>query len=178
MSNFNITSRYAKALIENSEENNNFEKISSDIDLIFNTLNNSKELRVTMSSPVVKTEKKIDILNEIFSNHVSKETLNFLTLIVNKRREDLLFEIVARFVELKNKKLGLVNVQVKSAVDFDDLQKELMKSKLADFTNKKVKAKFDVDESLIGGFSARFGDTVLDGSVKQQLKNLKKQLLA
>ncbi|MBL1212021.1 MAG: F0F1 ATP synthase subunit delta [Ignavibacteriae bacterium] len=178
MSNFNITSRYAKALIENSEEKNIFEKVSSDVELIFNTLSKSKELRVTMSSPVVNSEKKIEILTEIFSNHISQETLNFLTLVVNKKREDLLFEIVARFIELKDKKLGLVNVHVKSAVDFDESQKEIMKSKLAEFTNKKVRASFDTDESLIGGFSARFGDTVLDGSVKQQLKNLKKQLLA
>lgn len=178
MSDFNITSRYANALIELSEEKNVFEKTASDVDLVFNTLFGSKDLRVMLESPIIKSAKKIEILKEIFSSYISKDTINFLTFIVNKNREDLLFEIVRRFVDLKNRKLGLVDINVKSAVEFDEAQKDLMKTQLTEYTKKQVRIDFNVDENLIGGFVAKVGDTVLDGSVKQQLKNLKKQLLA
>lgn len=178
MSDFNITSRYANALIELSEEKNVFEKTASDVELVFNTLTGSKDLRNMLASPVIKSAKKIEILKEIFDSYISQDTINFLTFIVNKNREDLLYEIAKSFVQLKNGKLGLVDINVKSAVEFDEAQKDLMKTQLAEYTKKQVRIDFNVDDNLIGGFVAKVGDTVLDGSVKQQLKNLKKQLLA
>jgi F-type H+-transporting ATPase subunit delta len=178
MSDFNITSRYANALIELSEEKNVFEKTASDVELVFNTLIGSKDLRNMLASPVIKSAKKIEILKEIFDSYISQDTINFLTFIVNKNREDLLYEIVKRFVQLKNIKLGFVDINVKSAVEFDDDQKDMIKTQLTDYTKKQVRIDFSVEENLIGGFIAKVGDTVLDGSVKQQLSNLKKQLLA
>lgn len=178
MSDFNITSRYANALIELSEEKNVFEKTASDVELVFNTLTGSKDLRNMLASPVIKSAKKIEILKEIFDSYISQDTINFLTFIVNKNREDLLYEIAKSFVQLKNGKQGLVDINVKSAVEFDEAQKDLMKTQLAEYTKKQVRIDFNVDDNLIGGFVAKVGDTVLDGSVKQQLKNLKKQLLA
>jgi F-type H+-transporting ATPase subunit delta len=178
MSDFNITSRYSNALIALSEEKNTFSRAAADIELIFNTLKDSRDLRLMLSSPVIKSVKKIEILTEIFSAHVSQDTLNYIIFIVNKKREDLLFKILYRFLQLKDEKLGLINIDVKSAAKFDEIQMDAMKVKLADYTQKKVRIDFSVEENLIGGFVAKVGDTVLDGSVKQQLKNLKKQLLA
>ena len=54
----------------------------------------------------------------------------------------------------------------------------MIKTQLADYTKKRVRIDFSVEENLIGGFVAKVGDTVLDGSVKQQLSNLRKQFLA
>ena len=178
MSDFNITSRYATALMELSEEKNAFTQVASDIDLVVNTLAGSKDLRATLSSPIIKSVKKIEILKEIFTKHISLDTENFLVFIVNKSREGLLFEIVKRFNQLRDEKLGLVNIDVTSAVEFDDAQKDSIKTKLKDYTKKDVRIDFEVEENLIGGFLARVGDTVLDASIKQQLRNLKKQLLA
>ena len=148
MSTFNITSRYAIALLELSKEKNNFETVSSDVELISSTLENSKD------------------------------TIIFLRFIIEKRRENFLHDILKRFIQIKNEKLGLVNVHVKSAFVLDEEQKNKLKNELANYTKKNVRINFVTDEDLIGGFTAKIGDTVLDGSVKQQLVKLRKQLLA
>jgi F-type H+-transporting ATPase subunit delta len=173
----NIANRYANALIELALEKGTFDKVSNDIDLIFSTFKTSRELQVALSSPIVKSEKKSFILNEIFKDKVSNETLSFLSFIVEKNREDLLFDIIKRCKEIRDKKLGIINAEVFSSTELISEHKEKLKRKLEDFTKKKVKISFSLDKQLIGGFVVRIDDTVLDASIKHQLELLKEQFL-
>ncbi|MFA7288636.1 MAG: ATP synthase F1 subunit delta, partial [Melioribacteraceae bacterium] len=108
---------------------------------------------------------------------VSSEVDTFFNLIIEHNREDILFEIISRFVELKNEKLGIVNALVKSAIDLDEETKSKIQKQLEDFTKKKVVISFKVDSSLIGGFIVLINDKVIDSSIKNQLKLLKKKLV-
>ena len=81
MSEFNVASRYANALIELAEDTNNLDRVSNDVELICNTLSKSKELRALLYSPIVREEKKIDILIAVFKNYVGKDSLNFLKFV-------------------------------------------------------------------------------------------------
>jgi F-type H+-transporting ATPase subunit delta len=175
---YNISNRYANALIELAEEKKAFDKISEDIQIVYNTLTASKELRVMLASPVIKESDKTKILVSIFEKHISKDSLNFLRFIVERNREEVLFHIVKRYLELRDIKLGIVNVELKSAAGLNDKQKSEMKSKLTMFSGKKVRIKFTTDESLIGGFIAKIGDTVLDASIVRQLELLRQSLLS
>ena len=177
MGNFRVASRYAKSLIRLSEEKNIFNSISESADLVFNTLKNSKELRSVLKNPIIKQNIKQEVLKEIFSGKVSSEVDTFFNLIIEHNREDILFEIISRFVELKNEKLGIVNALVKSAIDLDEETKSKIQKQLEDFTKKKVVISFKVDSSLIGGFIVLINDKVIDSSIKNQLKLLKKKLV-
>ncbi|RMD49555.1 MAG: F0F1 ATP synthase subunit delta [Ignavibacteria bacterium] len=176
MSEFNVSTRYAKALMEIAEEKNLFDTVSEDMDLVEKTLASSKELRKIIASPIVDSEKKKSIVKAVFENKISPEVLNFLTFVLVKNRDDLFYDIVRRFTELRDVKAGIVNVDITSAVELDDNSRSKMIEKFENYSGKKIRANFSVDDSIIGGFLVRIGDTVVDASVTHQLAELKKQL--
>jgi F-type H+-transporting ATPase subunit delta len=89
----------------------------------------------------------------------------------------LLESIVGKFLDLRDKKLGIVNVQVRSAVPMSDAQEKKLRENYEKLLNKKVKFEFTIDPTVIGGFVAKVGDTVYDASLKNQLEILKKRFL-
>ena len=177
MSLYGITNRYASALINQAEENNQFEKVSDDIQFIHDTIADSKELKVALESPIISEEKKLNVLSEIFSGNVSKTSMNFLHLVVDKKRADVLFAITERFLELRDKKLNILPASITTAVELSDSEKEQFYKSLENYTGKKIRASYSIDDKIIGGFLVKIKDEMLDASVLQQLKLLKKRLV-
>lgn len=177
MSVYSITNRYAKALLRQAEETNQFEPVANDMLQIYETLESSKELRIALESPVINEEKKNIILKEIFGSLICKETANFLEFLIRKNREDLLFEISKHFLEMKDEKLNIVHATVTSAIDLSDTEKDLFKNKLEEYSNKNVRLDFKIDSGIIGGFVVRMKDKMLDASIIHQLDVLRKRLI-
>lgn len=173
-----VAYRYALSFLENAIEKNNLTSIAEDFKLIENTLKANSILEKTFSSPIIKPAVKVSILSEIFERRVTKETISFLKFLVAKNRENLIHDIVKKFLELKDEHLGILNVEVKTAVEFTDKQAAQLKTKLESQFKKTVILNFKVDNTLIGGFVAKINDTVFDASLSHQLNLLKKQLLA
>ena len=177
MENLKVSHRYATSLIETAIEKNKLDKISSDMILLLDALNDNKGLQLMLESPVVRPEIKSNILKEIFSSKFDSDSLNFLNFVIEKKRENLLDSIAARFLELRDDHLGIVSVTVTTAFKFAEDQIEKLQKKLEEILGKKVRLNLVVDESLIGGFIAKAGDTMYDASVSHQLEILKKQFL-
>lgn len=177
MSEYKISQRYATSLLESAVEKNKLDLISGDAKLIASALRESPQLGRVLSSPIVKPHVKLAILDEIFKSKVSADTINFLHFLVEKNRENLLADIIELFLDLRDEKMGIVNVEVKSSVPFSEEQVEVLKNKLEKFLNKKVRFTFQTDERMLGGFFARIGDTVIDASLTHQLELLKRQFL-
>ena len=175
MSEFSVTSRYAKAFYEYADKKNSLEKISKDLLFINNTLEGSKELRSVLKSPVIKKDKKQEIIKDLFEEKIDRESLNFLNFIIEKNREDSLYGITNRFMRLSDEHAGILNAKVTSAVELDDAQKLSIKKRLEDYTNKSVRLSFALDRKVIGGFIVKIEDTVIDASVKHQLEILKEK---
>ncbi len=177
MSNYNVTFRYAEAFTEHALELGVYEKVIEDAELIFNTLNGSRELRNFLSSPVLKDAKKEELLFAVFGDKISDVTLQFLNFVVDKGRIEMLAEIMQRFLEIRDEKENITDVTLKSVFTLDEAQALKVKKKMEEFTGKKVRFHNIVDESIIGGYMAQIKDTVLDASVKRQLERLKKVLI-
>ncbi|HPN39701.1 MAG TPA: ATP synthase F1 subunit delta [Melioribacteraceae bacterium] len=177
MSDFNVSTRYANALLAIAIETNQFEVISNDVDYVLDVFANVKALKVAIYSPVIKLEKKIQILEEVFKAKISSKTFEFLTFLLNKRRDTLLISILKRYCTLRDNKKGVANVKVKVAFDISEEQKNKLKDKLEEITKKQVTLSIQKDELIIGGFIARHEDTVYDASIKHSLELLKKQFL-
>ena len=176
MSSYNIATRYANALMELAAEKNVLQQVADDMELVFKGIAYSKELRTILKSPVIKTEKKESILNEIFKGKISDVSANFLQFVVKKNREDLIYDILKRFKELYFSRINLVEAQVTSSVELTEQQKDQLQNSLEQYTQKDVTSSFSIDDSIIGGFVVKINDTVLDSSVKQQLSKLRKKL--
>jgi F-type H+-transporting ATPase subunit delta len=175
MSVYRISYRYANSLMQLAEEKNILKKISDDAELIFNTLNSSKELRSIMKSPVIKTDNKKSLLTKIFDKKITTDSLNFLIFVVEKNREVILFDIFKEFLSLVDKKNNVVRAKIVSAVDLDSKLKLKMVGDLEKKSNKKIVADYNLDPNLIGGFIVQIEDTVYDASVKHQLSLLRKK---
>ena len=95
-----LTSRYAKSLLSLVIENNSLESTLSDMKLILSVCNQNRDLSQLLKSPVVKTDKKLTILSEIFSKEVTEITMAFISIITNKKREKFLEGIAESFISL------------------------------------------------------------------------------
>ena len=177
MADFRILHRYAISLLETAIEKKNLEVVTSDMKLIVQTLVQNRQLQLMLESPVVRSELKLNILKEIFSNKISKDSIDFIEFIVSKKRENFLGSIGKRFLELRDDHLGIANVFVTTATEFSGEQKNVLQSKLEKVLNKKVQLSFKADTNLVGGFIAKVGDTLYDASIRHQLELLRKQFL-
>ncbi len=172
MRNTRATSRYAKSLLELAKEQNTLELCKTDMASVVSLCQSSRELALLLKSPVVKTDKKLAIIAEVFVG-CSPLTLSFINLIIKKKREALLFDIAQGFLDLYKIDQGIESATLTAAValDEDTIQQVL------DFIKKQGVSQVDlteqVDESLIGGAILRLGDKQLDASVARQIKDLK-----
>ena len=175
MADSKVAYRYASSLLDTALENNTLDKVDKDLKLLIESFDKSGELKRAVESPVIKSRLKISILKEIFSKKMDKETIKFIQFVVDKNREDTLYAIAEKFIDLRNDHLGIVELNVKTAFKFNEDQKQEVKTRFEKILKKTVNLNVIVDNSLVGGFIAKVGDTVYDASLKHQLELLKKE---
>lgn len=175
MSVFKISYRYANSFFQSVESKKTFYKYSEDMELIHNTLMQSKDLRSVLRNPVIKQNEKQNILIKIFGGKVQKDTLAFLEFVVEKNRENILTEITKEFLNLRDIKEGIVRTNITSSIELTESVKKDISGKLEKRTNMKVSPTFTLDKNLIGGFVVKIQGTVIDASVKHQLELLRKK---
>ena len=167
--------RYAKALLELSIENSNLDEVSSDMRRIVESSNETNNFKVFLSSPVIKSDKKIKVLKVLFVGF-EKLTSSFIDLITKNKREYHLVEIAEAYLYLLKKHQQIVPVSITSA---RKLEKETL-NQILDKMKSHVEGDFEVteevDESLIGGFIVRMDDKQIDASVLTQLNRMKQEL--
>ncbi len=176
MSNLRVANRYASALMALTNEQKKSDAVAEDLLIVKNAVDASRELRNVLASPIVTKDKKKAILHDIFKKKISEAVLGYLDEIVGKGRENVLHDILAQYFALRDEQLGIVRVKVKTSVEFSSKQEKDLQKQLEAMTKKNVEIVFSIDKAIKGGFVARVGDTVLDGSIKRQLEILKIKL--
>ena len=176
MSAFRLASRYAKSLIGLAVEKGNLEEVYNDVKLIDQNIEDNKDLKLMLKSPVVNTDKKLDILNEIYSNGCNEVTLGFIRLLTSKGRESYLPDIMNAFIEQYNESKGITKVKIKTAVEVDRQVIERIKESVKT-ANKSLEIVTEVDENLIGGYVLQYEDRLFDASVARNLEVLKQQIV-
>lgn len=167
--------RYAYAFLETALEMDILEEAKKDILMIGDVLDSSKDLRLFLKSPIVRKDQKRAALKEIFEENIHDLTGKLLEILTEKNREALLELITGHFIELYNVHHGIINVDVTSAMELDKEQIKTLKSQLESSTGKKILLNRSIDEDLMGGMMVRIDDTVIDGTVKFKLNQLKDQ---
>jgi F-type H+-transporting ATPase subunit delta len=169
--------RYALAILEVAEETKQLERVGEDLAIIGNAIKESREFYLFLKSPIVNKDKKKRLLGEVFKNKVSELTMKFILLVTHKGRESFLPEIIRQFNALRDQRLGIINVTVKTASTFTQDQRKRLVDRIEAFTKKSVRLGEILEPQLIGGFTVQYEDTVWDGSVKRQLENLRECLV-
>jgi F-type H+-transporting ATPase subunit delta len=175
MSNLRIANRYAEALMTSAEDLHILKNVGEDLILMRRIINESHEFRLFLKSPLIKNEKKRQVFEATFGKAVQMLTLKFLILLAEKGRENLLLQIIEAFFRLQDEEVGIVNVHVKAASELSAQQTTELEKRFEAYSKKKVRIDVSLNSELIGGFIARIGDTMFDGSVKHQLDLLRKR---
>lgn len=165
--------RYATAFLEIAVGENILEDVREDMLLILNTIEGSSELKIFLKNPIVRKEQKKAAVEKIFEDRVQDITFRLFELLSKKERVALLEDISRNFIELYNLHKGIIKVDVTSAHKLEDDQLKALKKNIERTTGKKVEFETDIEKDLIGGLKFRIDDTVVDGTVKFKLNQLK-----
>ncbi len=164
---------YGKALFEVAQQLNSVDLFLDQINFIKSVFKNEQDFYELYKSPRINKLDKKNLLKKIFKDKISKEVLNFLFILLDKKRPHSFIEISKEFIRLANQYKNIEEGIVYSAVKLSDNQMELLEKRFSEITGKGIKLQAIQDPSLIGGVKVKIGDKVVDASIKNQLKNLK-----
>jgi len=139
----------------------------------------SAELRTFLASPAVSIEAKHAVIEKIVARlGASKIIRNFLFVIADHRRTQLIPEVIAAFHEVIRHRQGIAEAEISSAIELTGAQKKEVATTLAWLTGKKIEAKYALEPTLLGGVVVRIGDTIYDGSLRSRLNEMRARLAA
>lgn len=173
MSQKRAASRYAKSLIGLADEKGVLEEVNQDMRLFNEVCEQNHDFMLMLKNPVIKHDKKRQILQEIFSNKVHDLTSAIFDIITRKNREPILPAIAKEFILLYNAKKGVQVATLTTAVPVsDDLREKVREMVLKIGGRKSVELKEIVDPDLIGGYILKVGDKQIDDSLQSKLNKL------
>lgn len=173
-----VARRYAAAFFESARKSESVQDAQADMMTVAQTLINSPKLVASLRQPLVTEASKKNALRQALGNNVRPHTLNFLSLLVDKRRINLLSEITREFTQLVRISNNIALAEAVTAIPLSESETEELRQSLETRTGKKIELKTSVDNSIMGGVLIRIGDTIYDGSVRGKLERLREQLLS
>lgn len=137
----------------------------------------SDELRNVLLSPAVSASRKRAVVAR-FSETMPLSPLvrNFIFVIIDRRRADILDEVREALEHELDRRLGVARADISSAAPLSPAQQRELEAELSRLTHRQIRANYSVDPSLLGGVMARIGSTVYDGSVRARLEGLRSRL--
>ncbi|MGE5543771.1 MAG: F0F1 ATP synthase subunit delta [Bacillota bacterium] len=176
MLNKSVGRRYAEAFFAIAQEQNKIDEFQQELGEVVDVILTNEELKAFMFHVLIPPQAKKDILSQLFADRVSAGTLNFLNLVMDKRRADHLGVIFEEYQTMADESKNVLKAEVASAKYVSEQDLAELENTLSAATGKKVRVKLTVDPSLIGGIKVRIGDRVIDASVVKKLDMLKSSL--
>ena len=133
-------------------------------------------IRAAIGDPNFPAAKVAGLFISVLAGKLTAEAENFVRVLAENGRLDVLTEIRTQYEALKNEREGTVEAEVYTAFEMDQAQVADLVSRLEKKTGRKVKARVSLDKSLIGGVKIVIGDQVIDGSARAQLGALENAL--
>lgn len=169
--------RYALALLKSAEQQQQVEQTLKDVTFIQRTLQDSRELRLFLKSPIIKPEQKAEALTALFKGKIGDLAYAFILLVAGKKRVELLEHIFNAVLEQYKVMAGIKDVEVRTARELDDEQVAGLKASLEAYTGKKVNLTINLLPELKGGLAVKIDDTIIDGTIKHKLEQLEQKFV-
>ncbi|NLP57229.1 ATP synthase F1 subunit delta [Lutibacter sp. B1] len=167
--------RYAKAILNLALEQKKEVEVNNDMLLITNTIVESKDLQLLLTSPILKSDKKKSVLKEIFSNKISSLSSSLINLLIDNERLAILDEVSKKYISLFDSLKGKEIAKVTTAIALDDELNNKVLQKVKEITGKEAIVENIINPDIIGGFILRVGDIQYDASIANKLQVLKRQ---
>lgn len=173
-----VAARYAKSLIDLAQEQGITETMYRDMQLLRNTMAQSRPLMVMMKNPIVRAEKKSAVLKAAFATRVDPVTMAFFQIVARKNREGILDAIANEFVNQYDRMKGVERATIITTVPLTDTLRDQFRAMvMKTTTGKSVELEEKIDSKIIGGYILRVGDQQVDGSIRSRLNELRLQFM-
>ncbi len=176
MLNIQLASKYATAIFEIAREEKNLDGYGKDLAKVRDDIFSIPEAVKFFQNPLVPNQAKKDLLTRAVGKEVSATAMNFLMLLVDKKRIGVFNEIFDIFTSLKNKEQGVLIADVTSAFPLSKKQQDALIKKLTTLTGRKIQVRTHKDTSILGGLILKIGDKRIDGSAAGRLRALQNSL--
>ena len=169
---------YAVALIKAAEKANQVDAVIEEYEsFLHDVLDRQPNFEAMLRSTIIGRAEKAATIRSVFASRASTIFLNFLLVLNDHTRLNLLRPILAQLKAIRDEELGLVPVHVRAAVPLNPTEENALRDRLAAVIAGRPVIHSEVDPELLGGLVIRVGDTVYDGSVRTRLRRLREQLI-
>ena len=176
MINAAVAKRYGQALLQIGQEKNCIDSFQEQLKLVVDTIEDNAALKDVLTSQTVGSDKKKEIVKQLFESQVDKNIVNLLYVVIDKNREEFIGAIYETFCAYADEVRNIAYADVVSAYPLTEEQETALSAQLANMSGKTVKLNVSVDESLLAGLKVTFGDKVYDGTVGARLAGMKNKL--
>ena len=167
---------YARALFEVARAEGTLDEVEDELFRFARSFESSEALRTALTDEMVPAAKRQAIVEDLLGGKATPTTTQLVSMVVGSGRGRELPAIIDKLVQRAANSKNLEVAEVRSAVALTDDQQTRLKAALANATGKQVTLKVVVDPSILGGVVATVGDTVIDGSVRTRVDQLKSRL--
>ncbi|MDD4775050.1 MAG: F0F1 ATP synthase subunit delta [Syntrophomonas sp.] len=176
MLNKSVARRYAEAFFSIAREAGKIDEYQNELGKIVQTIEEIPDLKEYFAHPLLPAKDKKEIAKQVFSSAVSPLTLNFLLLVLDKKRQNYLELINNQYVEMADESRNIKKAELISAMPISDQDVKTLADNLTRSTGKTIQLDVSIDPSIIGGVKIRMGDKIIDASIAKKLEMLKKNL--
>ena len=173
-----IARNYAETLLSLAKKADDVDGWGVTMQGVADAFNTNPSLRNFLGSPKVSPVQKNEVLSKALSDRTPRLFMRFIQMLVTKRRQMLIPSIASEYANLLDREHGRVHATVTVARETSEEERKKIAAQLTKALGKEVVAHLNVDPRILGGVVVRYGDTVMDGSVRKRLATLKSRMIA
>ncbi len=167
---------YASGLLELAKAEGTLDEVEDELFRFARLYESNEQLRTTLSDDQIPPARRQAIVEDLLDGRATTTTVQLVSMVVGTGHARDLPQIIDRMVDKAAASKDLTVAEVRSAVELSADQRDRLRAALANATGKNVNLKVVVDPSVLGGLVATVGDTVIDGTVRTHLDQLKGRL--
>lgn len=179
MSKIILAQRYANALSEVLKSEDQLNAALMEIESFAQAFDSNHELRTALTNPSIPFDTRTLIFNDILGNADSRSaSKNLIQVLFDRGRLSLITDVAKAFRDIIDRRMNRVVGILTSARDLSSAQRSSIQQSISKYIGKEAQLETHINPELLGGVVVRIGGTVIDGSLRTRLTQLKKALLA
>ena len=168
-----ISDRYASALYDLASEKKLVDVVLDDLLFIQSMIKNNKDLKLVIKSPLIKSNDKLEILQNILkSKNPNELSSTFLKVLSKNKRFQKTVDIISQFKNINAQKRGDVLADITSSEKLSNEQQDNIKEQLRTILGDKLSLSYKVDKQIIGGLIIKVGSKMIDTSLSNKINKL------
>ncbi len=171
-----VRDRYAQALFNVGKRRGNQTELLQEIDQLLPMFGPHAKFRIFLEAPQISTEAKQQLLDRAVKDNADPLIHQLFSLLLKKGRMSYVHPIFDQFRVLVERDQGIFEAEMATAVALDDDQRAQLLKALEAYTGSTLRIRHRVDPDLIGGVWFKYGDTLIDDTVKGKLIRMRQQL--